>query len=61
MTETAPTRTDLVLATRTIDEQGGACPFQAQGNILGQQFYFRFRNDYASLSLGRPKRWASAK
>ena len=52
MTETAPTLTGLVLATRTIDEQGGSCPFQAEGRILGQRFYFRFRNDHASLSVG---------
>lgn len=52
MTATAPKLTDLVLATRTISEQGGACPYQAEGTILGQHFYFRFRHDYASLTVG---------
>jgi hypothetical protein len=52
MAETAPKLTDLVLATRTITEQGTWCPFQAEGTILGQHFYFRFRTDYASLTVG---------
>ena len=52
MTELAPRLTDLVLATRTVSEQGGACPFQAQGTILGMPFYFRFREDFASLAIG---------
>lgn len=52
MTEIAPKLTDLVLATRTITEQGGACPYQAKGTVLGQHFYFRFRNDFASLTVG---------
>lgn len=30
----------------------GAMPVQAYGWILGQRFYFRFRSDIASLSLG---------
>ncbi|MBT2568830.1 hypothetical protein J7I84_20520 [Arthrobacter sp. ISL-85] len=55
MDTTAPKLTDLVLATRTISEQGGACPFQAEGTILGQHFYFRFRNDYASLTVNRQR------
>lgn len=49
---TTPKLTDLVLATRTIEEQGGSCPYQATGTILGQSFYFRFRHDYASLQIG---------
>lgn len=48
----APKLTDLALETRTIDEQGGACPYQVRGTILGQEFYFRFRNDYAALRIG---------
>lgn len=52
MPTTTPTLTDLILETRTIKEQGGACPYQATGTILGQHFYFRFRNDYASLQIG---------
>lgn len=52
MTELTPRLTDLVLATRTISEQGGACPFQVQGTVLGMPFYFRFRDDFASLSIG---------
>lgn len=54
MTETtkAPTLTDLIFGARTIEEQGGSCPYQATGTILGEHFYFRFRNDYASLQVG---------
>jgi hypothetical protein len=47
-----PKLTDLVIATRTIDEQGGTSPYQATGTILGLSFYFRFRYDYASLQVG---------
>lgn len=46
------TLTDLILETREIEEQGGACPYQATGTILGKPFYFRFRNDCASLKVG---------
>jgi hypothetical protein len=49
---TTPKLTDLILGTRTIEEHGGACPYQATGAILGEHFYFRFRNDYASLQVG---------
>lgn len=52
MTALVPKLTDLVLATRTITQQGGACPYQAEGTILGQHFYFRFRSDFASLTVG---------
>lgn len=52
MTTNSPKLTDLVLATRTISEQGGACPYQATGTVLGQHFYFRFRSDFASLQIG---------
>jgi hypothetical protein len=52
MTALIPKLTDLVLATRTISEQGGYCPFQATGTVLGLSFYFRFRDDYASLTVG---------
>lgn len=51
-TTTQPRLTDLILQTRTIEEQGGSCPYQATGTILGQSFYFRFRHDYASLQIG---------
>ncbi|HEX9088668.1 MAG TPA: hypothetical protein VF867_14210 [Arthrobacter sp.] len=52
MTEQTPKLTDLILATRTITEQGGACPYQATGTVLGQHFYFRYRNGYATLEIG---------
>jgi hypothetical protein len=53
MTETTgPQFTDPILQTRTFTEQGGACPYQATGTILGQSSYFRFRNDCASLEIG---------
>jgi hypothetical protein len=52
MTTNTPTLTDVALETRTITEQGGACPYQATGTILGQPFYFRYRNGYASLEIG---------
>lgn len=51
-TTTQPHLIDLILQTRTITEQGGSCPYQATGTILGQSFYFRFRNDCASLQIG---------
>lgn len=36
---------------------GGAVPFQAEGIYMGAlDFYFRFRHDYASLTMGRPGR-----
>lgn len=49
---TQPRLTNLILQTRTITEQGGSCPYQATGTILGLSFYFRFRNDCASLQIG---------
>lgn len=62
MTETTslPRLTDLILQTRTIEEQGGACPYQATGTILGLSFYFRFRNDYASLQVGESETFGIA-
>lgn len=62
MTETTslPRLTDLILQTRTIEEQGGACPYQATGTILGLSFYFRFRNDYASLQIGESETFGIA-
>lgn len=52
MTALTPKLTDLVLETRTITEQGGYFPYQATGTILGLSFYFRFRDDHASLTVG---------
>lgn len=51
------TETDYPEKTFTIDEanvreSGGACPFQAEGSIAGEFFYFRLRNGYASLEVG---------
>jgi hypothetical protein len=57
---TTPKLTDLVLATRTFEEQGGSCPYQATGTILGQSFYFRFRHDYASLQIGESETFGIA-
>lgn len=59
-TTTQPRLTDLILQTRTIAEQGGACPYQATGAILGLPFYFRFRNDYASLQTGESETFGIA-
>ncbi len=33
-------------------QAGGACPFQAEGTIDGQAFYFRYRGGSASLRVG---------
>jgi hypothetical protein len=36
---------------------GGSVPFQAEGYYMGiADFYFRFRHDSASLTIGRPGR-----
>lgn len=35
-----------------ISDAGGACPFQANGYVNGESFYFRLRNGYASLDIG---------
>lgn len=37
-----------------IDWEGGACPYQAEGSFGGERFYFRYRSDNASLSVGPP-------
>jgi len=34
-----------------ISSYGGACPLQAEGEIFGMPFYFRFRHGHASLNL----------
>jgi hypothetical protein len=60
MTTTNPTLTDLAMETRTITEQGGACPYQATGTVLGQPFYFRFRNGYATLDIGEAPDYGTA-
>lgn len=39
----------------TFDYVGGAVPTQADGLYKGQRFYFRFRGDKLSLSLGEDK------
>lgn len=60
MTSKLPTLTDLAVETRTITEQGGACPYQATGTILGQHFYFRYRNGHASLEIGESSSFSTA-
>jgi len=34
-----------------VTDWGGACPFQAEGFIGNEPFYFRFRHGYASLTF----------
>lgn len=35
-----------------IEHEGGACPYQAEGSFGEDRFYFRYRSDNASLSVG---------
>jgi hypothetical protein len=35
-----------------ITSAGGACPFQAEGTLLGMPFYFRYRSAHATLRVG---------
>lgn len=55
MTTKTPKITDLALTTRTITEQGGACPYQATGTILSLPFYFRYRHGHATLEVGESR------
>lgn len=36
----------------TVSDAGGACPFQANGYVNGESFYFRLRWGSASLEIG---------
>lgn len=36
----------------TVHHAGGVCPYQAEGSIHGQDFYFRYRHNIAVLRVG---------
>lgn len=57
MIDVAKARIEPLFPGLSFERAGGAVPFQATGTYLGYaQFYFRFRSDCASLTIGRPAR-----
>jgi hypothetical protein len=41
----------------TIRQAGGVCPFQAEGTIHDEEFYFRFRHNWAELRIQSGQGW----